>query len=196
LLLNVTGEDTITIGRKYKGPWHGQLRLKLMLISNEAPNLNDPGGVLPSRFIKIHFGVSFFGQEDPFLRDKLSAELPGIAAHCVSAYQRLCGRDGGFIQPKSADELDRRVLAASDPFTAMALECFEPDHAATVVKAVAFNRFEKWCKDNGRLDILRTTPDNRFGTRLREVPGFEQLSDYRPHGAPRQWVGVRIRTGK
>jgi putative DNA primase/helicase len=192
-LLNITGEDTVTLGRKNIDAWQGQLRLKIMLISNEAPNLNDAGGVLPSRFIKVHFGVSFFGREDVDLRAKLSAELPGIAGRCVRAYQHLCAR-GQFIQPATADELDRRVLAESNPFAAMALECFDPDKAGTVTKAVAYNRFERWCRDNGRLDILRTTPDNRFGTRLRDVAPFEHISDYRPHGEPRQWVGMRIRT--
>jgi putative DNA primase/helicase len=41
LLLNITGQDTLTIGRKYKSPWHGQLRLKVLLISNEVPNMNE-----------------------------------------------------------------------------------------------------------------------------------------------------------
>jgi putative DNA primase/helicase len=63
LFLNITGEDTITIGRKWIGAWHGQLRLKLVVISNEVPNLNDSSGVLPSRFVKIRFSVSFYGRE-------------------------------------------------------------------------------------------------------------------------------------
>jgi putative DNA primase/helicase len=78
LLLNITGEDVITIGRKYIGAWHGQLRLKPVLISNEVPNLNDAQGVLPSRFIKVRFGVSFFGREDVNLRGKFGS---GIAGH-------------------------------------------------------------------------------------------------------------------
>jgi putative DNA primase/helicase len=194
LLLNIIGEDTVSVGRKYKSPWHGQLRLKLILISNEVPNLNDPGGVLPSRFVKVRFGISFFGREDVTLRDKLSAELSGIAARCVKAYQRLCER-GRFVQPRSADALERDVLAASDPFTAMALECFEPDPAGEVVKIVAYGRFERWCRDTGRIDVLRTTPANRFGGRLRAVAGFEHLGEYRPGGnKSRVWTGITVKS--
>lgn len=192
MLLNIIGEDTVTIGRKYKTPWHGQLRLKLMLISNEVPNLNDAGGVLPSRFIKVRFGVSFFGREDVNLRDKLGAELSGIAARCMSAYQRLCAR-GHFVQPPSAEALERDVLAASDPFTAMAHECFTPDAEGEVVKVAAFNRFERWCRENGRIDLLRSTPSNRFGGKLRAVTGFEQLLEYRPAGQGRAWLGIRLK---
>ena len=174
LLLNIIGEDTVTIGRKDKTPWHGQLRLKMMLISNEVPNLNDASGVLPSRFVKLRFGVSFFGREDVNLRESLSGELSGIAARCVGAYQRLCDR-GRFVQPESADALERDVIVASDPFTAMALECFAADPGGEVVKVVAYNRFERWCRENGRIDILRGTPANRFGEKLKAVAGFEQL---------------------
>jgi hypothetical protein len=36
------------------------------------------------------------------------------------------------VQPASAADLEREVLAKSDPFTAMALECFEPDPVGMV----------------------------------------------------------------
>jgi putative DNA primase/helicase len=193
LLLNIIGEDTVTIGRKYKSPWHGQLRAKLMMISNEIPNLNDASGVLPSRFIKLRFGVSFFGREDVNLRDRLSGELSGIAARCVSAYQRLCER-GRFLQPESATALERDILKASDPFAAMALECFAPDPSGTVKKTSAYTRFESWCCTNHREDLLRSTPSNKFGEKLRAVTSFENIDSYRPAGQGRAWIGMRLRT--
>jgi putative DNA primase/helicase len=162
------------------------------LISNEVPNLNDSSHVLPSRFIKLRFGESFFGREDVNLRSKLDAELPGIAARCVQAYQRLCRR-GRFVQPASADVLEQDVLAVSDPFTAMAMECFRPDPGGEVVKTTAYERFKEWCVEHGRIDLMRTTPNNKFGERLREVAGFEQISDWRPHNKARRWVGMRER---
>jgi putative DNA primase/helicase len=188
LLLNITGEDTVTIGRKYEGPWHGQLKLKLMLISNEVPNLNDGNGVLPSRFVKIRFVKSFYGHEDPELRGKLEAELPGIAARCVRAYQRLCAA-GRFVQPQSGLALDREVMRASDPWRAMFDECFVVDFEAMVSKSKAFERFVRWTVENGRPD-LRTTPAN-FTRRLEGL--VPTLSDCRPHGQPRAYVGLRLR---
>jgi putative DNA primase/helicase len=196
LFLNIIGEDTVTIGRKYKSPWHGQLRLKLMLISNDVPNLNDCGGVLPSRFVKVRFGVSFYGHEDVNLRGKLEGELSGIAARCVAAYQRLRKR-GWFIQPQSADVLDREVLGASDPFIAMALECFEPDPEGEVTKTTAHTVYKAWRENSGRFDLEKIA-SNRFGNRLRAVPGFEHITDApRDHGQPRAWLGLRLkRKGK
>jgi putative DNA primase/helicase len=192
LLLNIIGEDTVTLGRKYKGAWHGQLRLKLMLISNEVPNLNDAGGVLPSRFVKLRFGVSFFGREDVNLRERLEGELGGIAARCVRAYQRLCER-GKLIQPRSAEFLEQDVLASSNPFAAMALECFLPDAESSVIKTTACGRFEKWCRANGRIDVLRNTPPNKFGAKLQALSGFEHTSTWRPHAGQRSWSGLRLK---
>jgi hypothetical protein len=85
-------------------------------------------GVLPSRFVKLKFVKSFYGHEDTSLRGKLEAELPGIAARCVRAYQRLCGAER-FVQPKSGFALDREVVRVSDPWVAMLDECFvvEPE---------------------------------------------------------------------
>jgi hypothetical protein len=98
------------------------------------------------------------------------------------------------VQPQSAGALEREVLAASDPFMAMALECFVPDAAETIVKIKAYERFRQWCMDNGRVDMRLTTPDNKFGAKLRAVPGFERIEEWRPHGQPRRWVGVRLKS--
>jgi putative DNA primase/helicase len=128
-------------------------------------------GALSGRFIKLRFERSFYGNEDIDLRKKLDAELPGIAARCAAAYNRLCARPGGFIQPASASLLEADILAASDPWLAMAAECFELGGEFTAMKVTAHTLFQTWCKENNRFDML--CADNRFGNRLRQVPGFE-----------------------
>jgi putative DNA primase/helicase len=100
LLLNIIGRDTVAIGRKFKEAWQGRLSVKVIITTNELPNLQDAGGVLASRFIMLDFKQSFFGREDVNLREKLEAELPGIANRCLAAYRRLRER-GRFIQPKA-----------------------------------------------------------------------------------------------
>jgi hypothetical protein len=98
------------------------------------------------------------------------------------------------VQPKAADVLELELAEASgDPFAAMALELFEPDAEGTVPKNVAYMKFGLWCRNNGRMDLFMKTRDNKFGERLREVAGFERVTDWRPHGKPRQWLGMRLR---
>jgi putative DNA primase/helicase len=180
----------------YKQSWHGQLRLKLMIVSNEVPNLNDASGVLPSRFIKLHFPVSFYGREDVDLRTKLEAELSGIAVRSVRAYGELCER-GHFVQPASASVLEREVIAASDPFAAMALENFVPDPGGIVVKSKAYTAFQSWCAQHGHIALLKLTNERNFGKKLVGVAGFEGvITGPRAHGKPREWLGMRLRTAQ
>jgi putative DNA primase/helicase len=97
------------------------------------------------------------------------------------------------VQPKSADVLELEVLSASDPFTAMALECFEPDAEGSVEKVVAYNVFSTWCHENRRTDVLYKVTNKDFGGRLKAVAGFERIYEGRPHGKRRRWFGMRLK---
>lgn len=195
-LLNITGEDTVTIGRKYRAPWQGQLRLKLMAISNEVPNLNDSSGVLPSRFLKLHFPVSFYGREDIDLQVKLRTELSGIAVRCVQAYKDLCQRRG-FIQPKSAGVLEQEVLEASDPFAAMVGACFVADLESLVTASALTETAKAYLCAIGRPDEAARVRDNNIIARVRGVAGFENVAKApREHGKTRKYSGIRLRPRK
>jgi phage/plasmid-associated DNA primase len=162
------------------------------MISNKVPNFNDP--VLVSRFIKVHFGQSFEKREDVDLRNKLKAEISGIAARCLTAYRRLIER-GKFIQPQSGVELERKVLAESDPWIAFVNDTFVIDVAGMVNCAVAKLKFETWCDEHGRSDLLLSAPTASLLTqRLKSVEGLEALRTFRPHGGVRQYVGLRLKT--
>ena len=66
-LLSITGEDTITVDRKYMFAWTGQLLVRFLVISNELPRLSDASGALMSRFIVLVLTHSFYGREDQTL---------------------------------------------------------------------------------------------------------------------------------
>jgi putative DNA primase/helicase len=194
MLLNITGQDKTAIGQKYESKWEGQLRLKIVMVSNVVPNLNDDSGVLMGRFIKVWFGVSFLNREDKELRRKLKAELPGIAVRCAMAYRRLIAR-GRFVQPSSAEALQQDLLSESNPFMAMALQCFEPKPGtgAFAYFADLWERFEDWCDYNGCRYLLDSVNKRNFITALKGIPGFEHIARYRPHGDERAWKGIRLR---
>jgi putative DNA primase/helicase len=48
-LLSVSGEDSLTIDRKYREPWTGRLPTRFVIMSNELPRLSDSSGALASR---------------------------------------------------------------------------------------------------------------------------------------------------
>ena len=126
MLLNIIGRDTIAIGRKFKEAWQGRLSVKVIITTNEVPNLQDASGVLVSRFIMLEFKESFYGREDVNLREKLELELPGIANRCLAAHRRLRGR-GRFIQPSAGLPLVKKIEEKVDPYTAFMRDCFVAD---------------------------------------------------------------------
>ena len=87
-LLSITGEDALTIDRKYKSAWTGQLQTRFLIISNELFRLADASGALASRFILLMLAKSFYGQEDRNLTKKLMTELPGILNWAAAGWVR------------------------------------------------------------------------------------------------------------
>jgi len=112
-LLSISGEDPLTIARKHRDAWHGELRTRISILSNELPALNDGSGALAGRFLVILLIASFFDKEDPTLTSKLATELPGILNWAIEGYRALRER-GHFIQPAAAKEAinDIETLAA------------------------------------------------------------------------------------
>jgi len=194
MLLNITGGDCVSVGRKYRARWQGVLPTKVIVISNEVPNLNDGSGVLPTRFVKVVFGQSFFGREDVDLKAKLEAELPGIAARCLGAYRRLAKR-GRFVQPASATALERQVEEKSDPMVEMVRDRFVVDPKGHVECWFAETLFKKWCAEHGRHELLESvkTP-SQFSARIKKIAGFENVRTMKPHGQQRRYVGMRVKT--
>jgi putative DNA primase/helicase len=192
LLLNIIGRDRISIGQKYKENWEGQPTAKIIITSNVAPNLQDEGRVLESRFIKLEFKQSFYGREDIDLRSKLVAELPGIANRCLTAYRRLCER-GGFIQPKSGLALARQIETATNPYAAYMQDCWIRDDNAKGPPIQWFlDVFKQWCEDNGRFDLRRTNSQMLI-KHIRAMPEWGWITVYRPHNDPRRYAGLRQR---
>jgi putative DNA primase/helicase len=88
-LLSISGEDNLTIDRKFKSAWTGRLRVRFMIMTNELPRLTDASGALASRFIVLTMDRSFYGREDQGLAERLIAELPGILNWSLTGNRRL-----------------------------------------------------------------------------------------------------------
>jgi putative DNA primase/helicase len=77
-LLSITGEDTLTVHRKYREPWTGRLPTRFVMLSNELPEFKDASGVIANRFLILRMIESFLGREDRELANKLRPEYPMI----------------------------------------------------------------------------------------------------------------------
>jgi putative DNA primase/helicase len=194
LLLKVTAGDPITIPRKWIGAWQGSLPTKVTLVSNEPPNLNDPA--LTKRFINLHFGVNFeeAGKMDVDLKEKLKAELPGIAARCLGAYRRLLA-EGKFRQPRSGLALARTVFAKTQGHAEFIDTCLVAETGAEVSCVEVWGVFVGWCGAKGRQDVMKETPTPPLlSGKLKKLIGRGKLRTMKPHGGQRVYVGLRLKT--
>ena len=80
-LLVISGEDNVTIPRKYREEWEGHLpplTVRFLIATNEVPKLPDSSGALAARFVPMVLKETFLGREDPGLTAALQEERAGI----------------------------------------------------------------------------------------------------------------------
>src|SRR4029079_11210253 len=116
-LLSISGEDSLTIDRKYKEPWTGRLPTRFLIMTNELPRLSDASGALASRFILLVLTKSFYGSENPKLTGELLTEAPAIFNWALEGLDRLTAR-GYFVNPESGNDAIRQMEDLSSPISA------------------------------------------------------------------------------
>ena len=168
-LLSVSGEDTLTIDRKYREPVTLQLPTRFLILSNELPRLADASGALASRFIILMMNRSFYGKEDTGLTSKLLDELPGIFNWALDGAERLAERDR-FVMPAASQEAVRDLEDLGSPISAFVRDkcVIGPQHE--VVVDALYADWKAWCTENGR----GVTSTQVFGRDLRAAfPGIK-----------------------
>jgi len=189
-LLSITGEDVITVSRKFLPAWTGQLQVRFLILSNELPRLADVSGALASRFIVLALMRSFYGHEDHGLADRLLAELPGILNWAVAGQRRLVHRKY-FLQPESAAEAVRELEDLTSPMTVFIRERCEISAGACAAVDDLFVTWCDWCEEQKR------TPGTKqsFGRDLRAALPWLKISQSRTGDGERQRIyeGIRIK---
>jgi putative DNA primase/helicase len=171
-LLSVTGEDTLTVDRKFQPSWTGRLQTRFVVLSNELPRLADAGGALASRFIVLPLTESFYGRENPGLTNLLLCELPGILSWSIAGLQRLRDR-GHFIQPASAAEILQDLEDLGSPINAFLREECRVGSGYTVEVNRLYEVWTEFSKRQGR-DHAGTV--QTFGRDLRaKLPGLKTI---------------------
>lgn len=114
VLLRITAGDPVDVNRKHKGSLMTNLGARVMMLSNEMPQLYDSSNAINTRFLILQLSNSFLGREDTSLLSKLEVELPGIAKWCVDGYKRLKQR-GKFSEPESSNSAREEWYQENNP---------------------------------------------------------------------------------
>ena len=147
-LLSISGEDSLTIHRKFRDPWTGHLPMRFVILTNELPRLADASGALASRFILFVLTKSFYGAENPKLTDELLTEAPAIFNWALEGLDRLMAR-GHFVNPDSGTDAIQQLEDLSSPISAFIREsCIvgryqvDADHL--------WSAWKGWCERDNR----------------------------------------------
>jgi putative DNA primase/helicase len=183
-LLNISGEDDITINRKFKTHWTGRLTARILLLSNELPRVPDTSGAFASRFILLKLENTFIGQEDVELTEKLLTELPGILNWSLRGLERLLHR-GYFELPERSQQAIRQFEDLTSPVNAFVRDCCRVGVSRQVNVKGLYKAWTLWCEQQGQ----RPGSSIVFGRDLRAVLPKLQT---RGRGAERVYIGLTL----
>jgi putative DNA primase/helicase len=144
----ISGDDMVTVDRKYIKNIPVRLRMKIMLITNAFIALPDNSKALPSRIIPLRFTKSFLGREDTKLGKKLLAEQPAILNWSMDGLRTLVDQEGRFTLPESSLELMEQLQAESAPLQAFLQDSCILDPRKGVYKQSLYERYKVWAKAN------------------------------------------------
>jgi putative DNA primase/helicase len=190
-LLTISGEDTITIDRKYRDPWTGQLPTRVMFVSNELPRFGDASGAISTRCLLLETTRSWLGSEDPDLTRRLLTELPGILNWSLDGLKTLTEL-GRFAEPQSS--VDARTVLADlvSPISAFVRDHCDRGPLFEVDVRKIYQAWKTWAEDNGQ----RVGSAQTFGRNLRAViPGLRMIHPRTGAGGKpeRYYVGVGLK---
>jgi putative DNA primase/helicase len=178
-LLMISGEDPVTVNRKNRDELNVKLGARLMIVSNDMPDLRDTTGALASRFLPLRIRIEgFLGREDFHLKRTLADELPGILTWALDGADRLWDREGRFTLGeavlKSMDEVERSASPVKAFVGDLLVLDLSPE--AVVSKDSVYEAYTMWCASEGYMakgknvffrDLLAAYPGQLEGSRTR-----------------------------
>ena len=187
-LLSVSGEDTLTIDRKYRDPWTGKLGTRFLMISNELPRFGDASGAIANRFVVLTLSTSWLGRENPALTNELMADLPGILNWSLDGLDRLA-QSNRFTAPRSSEDA---ILALQDLVSPVAAFVRDRCTVNPMLEAPCdelYAMWKSWAEDNGH----RAGSVQTFGRDLRAVvPGLRTVRPRVGEDRERHFRGLGI----
>ncbi|MCE9544284.1 MAG: DUF5906 domain-containing protein [Planctomycetia bacterium] len=167
-LLCISGEDSISIDRKFLPSVTLKLPTRFMFLTNELPRLHDSSGALAGRFVVLRLTRSFYGEEDTGLTETLLAELPGILNWAIEGWHRLRER-GHFVMPQSVQDAVQDMEDLGSPVGAFVREQCIAEPGQRIFVPALYEAWRLWCMRDGRTTI---TTVQTFGKDLAAaVPG-------------------------
>lgn len=187
-LLSISGEDVLTIDRKYREPWTGTLPTRFVVISNELPNFGDASGAIARRFVVLALQQSWLGKENTRLSGELYKELPGILGWALDGLARLEDQ-GRFTEPTSSRDALITLQDNVSPVSAFIRDTCELGAGEMPVDKL-WGEWQNWAEANGH----KRGTKQQLGRNLKAVAPSVKVSQPRDGNARhRVYLGLRLR---
>lgn len=161
-LKQVSGEDDVNVGRKFKGDWIGVLPTRFLMVGNKVPGLIDDSPALAERIVALRFTRQFLDKPDTELSRKLEAELPGIFNWALKGYARL-RVNGRFTLPDSSRDLADTIKRVASGVEEFIEDCCKVDPAeveegkrGVVTEQALYTAYRAWAERKGGRPMNKT----------------------------------------
>jgi putative DNA primase/helicase len=192
-LLSISGEDFLTVNRKYRDQWTGKLPSRLHVISNELPKLGDASTAIVGRIVLLLLSRSWLGKEDHDLESALEAEMPGVLNWALSGLERLTIDNGNrFTRVESAEDAITAMRDLASPVAAFVREecVLGPEHE--IGAESLYCSYRAWCEANEHVKSSKHV----FGRDLAAaVSAVRKQRRGRSSDRHYVYVGIDLRTG-
>jgi putative DNA primase/helicase len=188
-LLSISGEDTLTVNRKYRDQWTGKLPSRLHVISNELPRLGDASTAIVGRIVLLPLSLSLLGKEDHGLEPRLQTEMSGILNWALDGLQRLADNGNRFTQLAIADEAITTMRDLASPVAAFVREQCVRGAQKRVEVETLYTAYKQWCETTENPKASKHV----FGRDLRAaVPTVRKIRPEDESGKKRPYVYTGI----
>lgn len=198
-ILNITGEDQVSINRKNRPYWVGTMNTRLMLVSNETPKLIDASGAIVTRFMSVNLVKSFADRPDTSLGQRILEELPGIFIWALEGLKRL-KQQGKFTVPQTMEAVAAEMRDLSAPVRAFLYDTYDVtgDEDDRIVLQTVYADYKQWCKEEGRGTVSQAELQRRINAlapvvkvRQREAPEQDGWVVGQKRKRPRYVLGIK-----
>jgi P4 family phage/plasmid primase-like protien len=170
-LLRIVAADSVSVARKFRDALNLVLGVRVMILSNEMPQLGDNSNAINTRFLILELSETFLDREDTGLKDALMEELPGIALWAVEGYRRLLAR-GAFHDPESSKRARQDWFEENNPLAQFVEDCCKVKAGVQVGTAELYAAYKSWCEPRGMTSLA----DNAFSRRLAATLGSKKIT--------------------
>lgn len=153
----ISGNDSLSFDRKYKGALTVTLPTRITIAANGLPRLFDDSGALASRIMPLPIDGSHLGSEDRSLFDTLAGELEGIAAWALEGWRMLLA-SGRFIEPAASEGDSQYMRDMYSPLSGFIDECVQVCPGSRATSLEVYTTYLKWAQAHG--------DDSRMGRKV------------------------------